>query len=79
MENPQSSILGLLFFLIYIDNLSDDLSTTVQTFVNDTPVFSATHNINSSVNGYLNNDLEKVTTKNNVINGKYYSNQDLFI
>ena len=79
MKIPQSSILGLLIFLIYINYVSDDLSITVKIFINDTSPFSATHDIDTSVNGYLINDLEKITTRNNVINGKYYSNQDLFI
>ena len=37
---PQGSILGPLFFLIYINNLSKDISSTAKLFANDTSTFS---------------------------------------
>ena len=40
---PQGSILGPLFFLIYINNLSDDLSSSPKLFADDTSLFSVVH------------------------------------
>ena len=54
---PQGSILGPLF-LIYIKDLSDNLSSNPKLFADDTSLFSAVHDINQSgIN--LNDDLEK--------------------
>ena len=50
------SILGPLFFLMYINDLSDDLSLNPKLFEDDISVFSVVHDKNTSAKE-LNNDL----------------------
>ena len=57
---PPGSILGSLFFLIYINDLTDGTSSIAKLFVDDTSLFSVVQNKNDSAS-QLKNDLNKVS------------------
>ena len=56
---PQGSILGPLIFLIYISDLSDNLTSNAKLFADDTSLFLAVHDVSASAKE-LNDDLKKV-------------------
>ena len=56
----QGSILGPLFFLIYINDLSDGLTSNPKLFADGTSLLSAVQNIKSTAND-LNSDLMKLS------------------
>ena len=56
---PQDSILAPLLFLIYINDLSEGLSTNAKLFADDTSLFSVIHDSQTSAN-VLNKDLEMI-------------------
>ena len=56
---PQGSVLGLLFFLIYINYLTEVVACGVKMFADDTSLFSIVRNENETALA-LNSELEKL-------------------
>ena len=63
---PQGSILGPLLFLIYINDLSNNLSSTAKLFADDTSLFSVVNDVNSS-QFHLSSDLRKKLLKHLIL------------
>ena len=57
---PQGSILGSLLFLIYINNLSNYISSNCKLFADYKSLFPAVNNIHTSAT-YLSQDLNAIT------------------
>ena len=57
---PQGLILGPLLFLIYINDLSENLASNPKLFADNTSLFSVVKNVDAS-NINLNNDLKKIS------------------
>ena len=56
----QGSVLVPLFFLIYINDLAEGISSTAKLFAEDTSLFSVVNDIDESAN-QMNLDLEKIS------------------
>ena len=57
---PQGSILGPLLFLIYINDLTEGLSSNAKLFADDASLFSVIHDIQTSAKN-LNKDFERIS------------------
>ena len=58
---PQGSVLGPLFFLIYINDLVDNISSEAKLFADDSSLFTAAYDVDIAANN-LNSDLEIIST-----------------
>ncbi|MAG86068.1 MAG: hypothetical protein CMB97_01485 [Flavobacteriaceae bacterium] len=56
---PQGSVLDPLFFLIYINDLVENVSCNIKLFAEDTSLFTVVHDV-ARPSTDLNNDLERV-------------------
>ena len=55
----QGSILGPLLFLIYVNDLSEGITSNVKLFADDTSIFSTVYNINLTTSN-LNSELQNL-------------------
>ena len=58
-EVPQGSVLSPLFFVVYINDLPNNITSDIKLFADDTSLFSVVYNVNRTA-AELNNDLERV-------------------
>ena len=57
---PQGSVLGPLFFLVYINDLVDNISSDAKLFVDDTSLFTVVYDVDVAADK-LNRDLEVIS------------------
>ena len=70
---PQSSILGSLLFLVYINDFPDKLKSNAKLFADDTSLYAIITDKNESAN-ILNDDLQLISKS--VLNWKMLFNSD---
>ena len=58
---PQGSVLDPLFFLLYINDLTDNISSVMRLFADDSSLFTGVNGVNQT-HDKLCKDLETVTT-----------------
>ena len=68
---PEGSILGPVLFLIYINDLLDNLQYTVKPFADDTPFFSTVYYPNISAS-QLESNLKKISLERLKIRSPIY-------
>ena len=56
---PQGSVLGPLLFLIFINDLPDDIHSNMKLFADDSSLFTRVSSVDES-NTQLKNDLKKI-------------------
>ena len=57
---PQDSVLGPLFFLVYVNDIADNLISISRLFADDTSIACSVSNIND-IEGILNHDLQSMS------------------
>ena len=57
---PHGSILGPLLFLIYVNDLPNELKSECKLFADDTPLFSVAYDVNTSADD-INNGLKLIS------------------
>lgn len=67
---PQGSVLGPFLFLLYINDICDDLVNHIRLFADDTSLYAIIDNDITNVTNSLTNDLEHIVqwSKNGLLN-----------